>query len=89
MDAPTVVELLLVGKTLMEWSARDAGSAKVKERVCGGKTKHPSRSKAVKAMVALYDAKLAERGTMRAYRCPHCGTFHIGHWRSDRISPER
>lgn len=42
---------------------------------CDGKRPYVKKADAKRA------AKLSERslGRLRAYRCPHCGFFHLGH----------
>lgn len=52
------------------------------ERQCQGKNTYFSKAEAKSAIKRLLthgvDAQ-RHRGRLRAYRCPHCHRFHIGH----------
>lgn len=45
---------------------------------CKGKLAHPTYDKARLQMQSMYEAGLAERGTLNVYRCL-CGSWHVGH----------
>lgn len=47
---------------------------------CHGKKPWPSREAALGGIAGFMRAGAA-RGLMAAYRCPHCGEWHIGHRR--------
>lgn len=48
-------------------------------RQCDGKVRYESKAKAKRAN-RINSTKFGDRhGRMAAYRCPHCGWFHLGH----------
>lgn len=53
---------------------------RIRRSQCGRKVRHPDEATARRAIhklrLAYGDAPL---GYMNAYRCPHCGGWHIGH----------
>lgn len=52
-----------------------------RHRDCRGKRKHPDRQSAIAARESLIRKRFAFRDTMRVYKCPHCGAWHLGHRR--------
>lgn len=50
-----------------------------KARTCGQKARHASKADAERHLFALVrNTGTAPRG-MSVYRCPHCGSWHVGH----------
>lgn len=47
--------------------------------VCGRKHKHKSKDTAENHIVALVLSGKAYEGDMEAYKCPFCGSWHVGH----------
>lgn len=52
-------------------------------RECGTKIPHRSRGAALKQIRSLIQAGTNGRA-MQAYRCPHCGAWHVGHRKNRR-----
>jgi hypothetical protein len=55
-----------------------------RERACSGKKTHRTRAAAVTAMRAQI-ARGARR--LNAYKCMHCGRYHVGHLPYDPPEP--
>lgn len=51
------------------------------ERQCHGKAAYGSKTRAKLAIRRIPSSglRLGLRSAITAYRCPHCGHFHIGH----------
>lgn len=56
---------------------------RTKGRMCTGKIRHPNKAAAERALRALV-ARGAAPFRLRAYRCDHCGSWHVGHVRRRR-----
>lgn len=51
---------------------------RTKNRMCTGKVRHKDMTAAEDALQKLVDAGAA-RSRLKAYRCDHCGLWHVGH----------
>lgn len=51
----------------------------IRRNQCGHKARHPDEQGARIAIFKLAQAYGGKLGLMRAYKCPHCGAWHIGH----------
>jgi hypothetical protein len=59
-----------------------AGKRRLRRKACEGKRKHATREG---ALVELRRVAADRRDSIGAYRCKHCGHFHIGHRRGTRF----
>jgi hypothetical protein len=50
----------------------------IRRRACGKKTRHATEADA-RAHIAALHHKKGYQGQMRAYRCPFCHGWHVGH----------
>jgi len=55
-----------------------ASKRNVRRKMCGSKVGHATLSDAAAAIGKLHRKK-GWQGNLHAYRCPHCGKFHVGH----------
>lgn len=58
-------------------------------RQCRGKVRHSARAKAEAHIRHLITMGHARPGELRAYPCPLCGAFHVGHKSKQQRSIEQ
>lgn len=54
-----------------------------KNRECIGKQRHETKTEAANHLWSLVRAG-TRRSAMSVYRCPHCGSWHVGHTKRRR-----
>ncbi|MFV0678969.1 hypothetical protein [Ottowia sp.] len=57
---------------------------RIRRNQCGRKARHPSEAGAKVAIAKLRRAYGGAIGYLNAYKCPHCGAWHVGHARGGR-----
>lgn len=50
---------------------------------CAGKQSHPTQRKALDHLYGLIRAG-GDRKVLRAYQCPWCRSWHVGHYRGGK-----